>query len=97
MFEITIKDLETGEVRTKQETRGLVVLCIRQEGEKDTCIIHQCSVDDISNVFAGSAELRSAARLGLAKYEARKDMEEEEGREKAYKLFKALNALKDDE
>ena len=95
MFEITIKDLETGEVTEKQTTDGYVVICIEKDEGRTS--IEKCSIEDISDVIAVNGTLRGAARIGIAKWDAFRDHEEQKSKEKARAIFEALSHMTDDE
>ena len=95
MFEITIKDLETGKVTERQTTDGYAVIYVAEE--ENRAIVVNCSIEDISNVIALNGTLRGAARIGVAKWDTFRDHEEQKAKEKTRAIFEALGHMTDDE
>lgn len=97
MFEITIKNLEGGEV-TDYTAEGFALVVMKEDDDGDTSVdLRETSIDKISNVIAMSGTLRAAARIGIAKYDGRKDIDEEKGREKMEGIKELIKKMTEDD
>ena len=94
MFEVTIKDLENGEVKEQLVTEGICLLAIRGENEPDTVLIMNASIDGISTAIGNDGTMRAAARLGIAKYEGLQDVKREDEQKKIRRMIEMLESLK---
>lgn len=95
MFEITIKNLEDGKV-TDYTAEGFALMVMKEDD--DTSVdLRETSIDNISNVIGMSGTLRAAARIGIAKYDGRKDVDEEKGREKMEGVMELLKKMAEDD
>ena len=98
MFEITIKNLENNEV-TEYKADGFCLMTMdeKDDGCENQLDMREICIEKIANAIAVSGVMSAAARLGVAKRDAAKDVGEEEGRRKMKGIAEALKKLAEEE
>ena len=80
MYEITIRDLETNEIKdTAQGEMVLAVAYNKTEGKPDKMCMRG-DIDNLSYALMHNGNVRAACRLAIARWEGTKDVEEEKSR-----------------
>lgn len=93
MYEITIRNLETNEVvDTAQNDMVLAVAYSDVDGRADSVALYG-SIDPLSYALIHNGNVRAACRLGIAKWEAKKDIEQEKMRQTKSEIEKMLEDL----
>lgn len=102
MFEIILRDLETKEENVvKCEECVVIGISNISEGEQESEIHFQSSVEHVAMSIADCAKVRAAARIGVAYHDGKRDVLAEERESFHGKLMAsikdALGSLSDDE
>lgn len=93
MYEITIRNLETNEVVDTAQNEMVLAIAYGGGDERADSVALIGSIDPLSYALLHNGNVRAACRLGIAKWEAKMDIEQEKIRQMKGEIGKMLEGL----